>query len=111
LPQSGYSRNFPVPIAGTGEKRRRIAFEAFPFGDPIMSRCAALLALCIGLAACAGPTEVASTPPGISYRVAGDNIADANLRADTYCQRYNRRAVLDGINQSGSDRIAAYSCR
>jgi hypothetical protein len=76
-----------------------------------MPRSALLIALGLGLTACAGPSEVASTPPGISYRIAGDNVADANLRADTYCQRYNRRAVLDGINQSGSDRIAVYSCR
>lgn len=71
----------------------------------------AILAMLATLVACTGPTEVASSPPGVSYRVTGDNVSDANLRADRYCQQYSKRAVLDGINQSGSDRIAAYSCR
>jgi hypothetical protein len=70
-----------------------------------------LFALGATLAACMGPSEVASTPPGVSYRVTGENITDANLRADRYCQQYGRRAVLDGVNPSGSDRIAIYSCR
>ena len=70
-----------------------------------------LLALLGLLAACSGPTEVASVPPGVSYRVTGDNVADASLRADRYCGQYARRAVFDGMNQSGNDRIAVFSCR
>ena len=63
------------------------------------------------LAACSTTPEVASAPPGVSYRVTESSVSDANLRAQRYCERYSRHAVLDGINQSGGDRIASYSCR
>ena len=63
------------------------------------------------LAACNATPEVASAPPVVSYRVTESSVSDANLRAQRYCERYNRHAVLEGINQSGGDRIASYSCR
>lgn len=70
-----------------------------------------IMALSSALVACTGPTEVASAPPGVSYRVNGSDVSDANLRADRYCQQYARRAVLDGLSQSGGGQIANYSCR
>ena len=64
-----------------------------------------------GLAACSStPPVVNSPPPGVSYRVEGDNIADANQRADSYCQQYGKHARLQTINRNGSDSIAVYDC-
>jgi hypothetical protein len=56
-----------------------------------------------------GPHIVNPPPPGISYRFK-DDIADAQQRAEQYCQQYGKRAHLQNINQSGSDRIAVYDC-
>ena len=55
------------------------------------------------------PHIVNPPPPGISYRFK-DDIADAQQRAEQYCQQYGKRAHLQNINQSGSDRIAVYDC-
>jgi hypothetical protein len=72
----------------------------------------ALVTLCAAaLAGCSGPAEVAAAPPGVSYRVSGDDVGDANLRADRYCEQYSKRAVLNGINQEGGAHLATYSCR
>lgn len=76
-----------------------------------MGRFLLLLAAAGALAACSHqPRAVSSAPPGISYRFEGDNIADANQRADQYCQQYGKRARLQTINRSGSDNIAVYDC-
>ena len=71
-----------------------------------------LLALAVAalLAACERePHIVNPPPPGISYRFK-DDIADAQQRAEQYCQQYGKRAHLQNINQNGSDHIAVYDC-
>ena len=75
-----------------------------------MGRALLLLAVASSLAACSAPRVVNSAPPGISYRFEGDNIANANERADSYCQQYSKRARLRGINKAGKDNIAVYDC-
>jgi hypothetical protein len=76
-----------------------------------MGRVLLLLLAAGSLVACSStPRVVDSTPPGISYRFEGDNIADANQRADSYCQQYGKRARLQAVNPSGSDKIAVYDC-
>jgi hypothetical protein len=69
-----------------------------------------LLAACSLVACSSTPAVVNSAPPGISYRVDGDNIADANQRADSYCRQYGKTARLQTVNQSGRDNIAVYDC-
>ncbi len=76
-----------------------------------MGRVVLLLLAAGALAACSRqPNIVNAAPPGISYRFQGDNIADANQRADQYCQQYGKRARLQTVNRSGSDNIAVYDC-
>ncbi len=76
-----------------------------------MGRIALLLVAAGALAACSHhPNVVNAAPPGISYRFQGDNIADANQRADQYCQQYGKHARLQTVNRSGSDNIAVYDC-
>jgi uncharacterized lipoprotein YajG len=76
-----------------------------------MGRALLLLLAASSLAACSStPRVVDSAPPGVSYRFEGDNIADANQRADSYCQQYGKRARLQTVNHSGSDNIAVYDC-
>jgi hypothetical protein len=55
------------------------------------------------------PHIVNPPPPGISYRF-NDDIADAQQRAEQYCQQYGKRAHLQNVNQSGTDQIAVYDC-
>ncbi len=57
------------------------------------------------LAACSGQ-QVSSTPPTVSYRVNGSNVADANAKAAQYCQRYGSTAYLQGV----ANGTATYSC-
>jgi uncharacterized lipoprotein YajG len=76
-----------------------------------MGRAALFLAAACGLAACsAQPRLISQAPPGVSYRFEGDNIADANVRAEQYCQQYDKHARLQTVNNSGDDKIAVYDC-
>ena len=70
-----------------------------------------LVGLSALLSACAGePRVVNATPPGVSYRFAGDNASEANLRADRYCAQYGKRARLQGVTRGATENIAAYEC-
>jgi hypothetical protein len=65
----------------------------------------------VALGACASePRVVNATPPGVSYRFAGDNVAEANLKADRYCAQYGKRARLSNVQRGASDNIAVYEC-
>jgi uncharacterized lipoprotein YajG len=76
-----------------------------------MGRVLLLLAVAGIVAGCASqPKVVGAAPPGISYRFEGDNIADANQRAENYCQQYGKHAQLQTVNHSGSDNIAVFDC-
>lgn len=71
-----------------------------------------LLAAMAMLTACASePQAINPTPPGVSYRFQGENVAEATSRADRYCQQYGKRARLQAVNQSVTDNIAVYECR
>ena len=64
------------------------------------------------LAGCAtGPSVVNATPPGVSYRVTGDNVNEASMRADRYCAQYGQRARLAGMNRGTYESVAVYECR
>jgi hypothetical protein len=57
------------------------------------------------------PQKVAESAPAVSYTVTNNNMGEANGRAADYCARYNRRAVLGPITQSGTESIANYTCQ
>jgi hypothetical protein len=70
-----------------------------------------LLAVAGTLGACAGPEVVNSTPPGITLRVDRSNTAEANARADRYCQQYGKRARLQNVQPtSTTESVAQYQC-
>jgi hypothetical protein len=72
-----------------------------------------LLAGLSSLAACAyqsSPREVATTPPSVSYQVSGNDVTQANARADGYCQQYGMYANLQGVQPNGSQAVATYTC-
>lgn len=76
-----------------------------------MGRIFLLLVAAVLLAGCEGqPKIVGAAPPGISYRVEGNNIDDANQRASTYCQQYGKHAELQTVNHSEAGNIAVYDC-
>lgn len=63
------------------------------------------------LAGCATePRVVNATPPGISYRFAGENVGEANLKAERYCAQYGKRARLQAVQRGVSENIAVYEC-
>jgi hypothetical protein len=71
----------------------------------------ALLPLAGLAAACSsGPREVSSTPPTVSYQVAGNDVSQANVRAARYCQQYGMAAQLEGIQSTASGNTAVYAC-
>lgn len=77
-----------------------------------MGRILVAFAILGSLAACStGPKTVAKAPPGISYRVQGNDMASANYKADQYCSQYGTHARLDAVNPAGTDNIAVYSCQ
>jgi hypothetical protein len=77
----------------------------------ILSLCAALTAIG-ALAGCAEPAsqQVAASPPTVSYRVAGSNMAQANADAGRYCAQYGMAARLNGTQPDGAGAVASYSC-
>lgn len=63
------------------------------------------------LVGCASePRVVDSAPPGVSYRFSGDNVAEANRRADRYCAQYGKRAQLQSVTRGAAENIAVYEC-
>jgi hypothetical protein len=70
-----------------------------------------LLLLAAIVAACSqSPHVINPAPPGISYRFQGDDVANADQRAEQYCQQYGKQARRQAVKPSGSDRIAVYDC-
>ncbi len=57
------------------------------------------------------PQKVSESAPAVSYTVTNANMGEANGRAADYCARYNKRAVLGPITQSGTESVANYTCQ
>ncbi|HEX9489823.1 MAG TPA: hypothetical protein VF930_06030 [Stellaceae bacterium] len=70
----------------------------------------ALLAIPALLTACSGPSEVAAAPPSVSYQVTGNDVGQAGVNAERYCQQYGRSAQFQGIQTTGSGNVAVYNC-
>jgi hypothetical protein len=70
-----------------------------------------LLAIPALLAACAsGPSEVSAAPPSVSYQVTGNDVGQAGVNAERYCNQYGRSAQFQGIQMTGSGNAAVYTC-
>jgi hypothetical protein len=70
-----------------------------------------LVGLAGALAACTGPQVVQETAPSVSFRVDQAGAADANARADRYCQNYGKRARLTAVQPTTTgENIAHYEC-
>jgi hypothetical protein len=70
------------------------------------------LALAGAVAACANTDTAAVTasPPTVSYRVEGADVAQANANAASYCGGYNMKPHLMSVQPYGTGKIAHYSC-
>ncbi len=76
-----------------------------------MIRIVFLLAVACGAAACSSQPQITGAPPpGISYRFQGDNMTEANQRAEKYCGDYGKHAKLQKVEHGGADNIAVYEC-
>jgi hypothetical protein len=71
-----------------------------------------ILAVLAALGGCAvaDHNRAAATPPTVSYRIAGNDISQANASAAQYCQRYGTGAQYQGLRASPSGNVAVYSC-
>jgi hypothetical protein len=70
-----------------------------------------MLVVAAGIAACTGPEVVNAAPPGITLRIDRSNTAEANARADRYCQQYGKRARLQNVQPTNSaESVAEYQC-
>jgi uncharacterized lipoprotein YajG len=68
--------------------------------------------LALGLVAgCSGPSQVSATPPTVSYRVTGNDVAQAGVNAQQYCGQFGRTAQFQGIQPTSSGNIAVYACQ
>lgn len=65
------------------------------------------------LPACATsePRRVSETPPTVSYSFTGEQIEEANNKAQNYCAAYDLDAELLSIDKRATDSIAHYKCR
>jgi hypothetical protein len=66
---------------------------------------AALLAGCSS-----GPPEAAAAPPTVSYQVTGNDVGQAGVNAERYCNQFGRSAQFQGIQATGTGNVAVYSC-
>ncbi|HEX6841497.1 MAG TPA: hypothetical protein VF113_08205 [Stellaceae bacterium] len=63
------------------------------------------------LAGCAsGPPEAAAAPPTVSYQVTGNDVGQAGVNAEHYCNQFGRSAQFQGIQSTGTGNVAVYSC-
>lgn len=71
-----------------------------------------ILAGLAGLAGCtyAERNQISANPPTVSYRVQGNDISQANVSAQQYCQRYNLGAQYQGLQATPTGNVALYSC-
>ncbi|HKW52998.1 MAG TPA: hypothetical protein VJO12_04840 [Stellaceae bacterium] len=71
----------------------------------------ALLAIPALLAGCySGPPEVAAAPPTVSYQVSGNDVGQAGVNAERYCNQFGRSAQFQGIQTTANGNVAVYSC-
>jgi hypothetical protein len=70
----------------------------------------ALVAACATVAACTGSREVSSPAPTVSYKVSGNNVSRANVKAQNYCARYGHSALFQGLQPGPSGKVAVYTC-
>jgi hypothetical protein len=70
-----------------------------------------LLALLGLLAACnSSPPQVAAAPPSVSYQVTGDDVGQAGIKAEHYCEQFGRSAQFQGVQATASGNLATYTC-
>ena len=70
-----------------------------------------LVVACVAVAACASSHDLSPTPPTVFfYNVTGNNVSQANVRAESYCARFGRTAVFQGLQPGQSGNVAVYSC-
>ena len=71
----------------------------------------ALFAIPLLLAGCAsGPPEAAAAPPTVSYQVSGNDVGQAGVNAERYCNQFGRSAQFQGIQATANGNVAVYSC-
>ena len=70
-----------------------------------------LLAACVVLAGCSeAPQQINSSPPTVTYQVTGNDVSEANAKAQNYCAQYNRHALFEGVQATSWGKVAVYRC-
>ena len=69
------------------------------------------LVMLLGLGACAtGPQTVEESAPTVTYRFEPGEVAQADARAEEYCEQYGMSAEVVDRTQSDGDYQATYRC-
>ena len=70
-----------------------------------------VLAACVVLAACSqAPQQIKSSPPTVTHKVTGNDVSEANAKAQNFCARYNTHALFEGVQATSWGKVAVYRC-
>ena len=77
-----------------------------------MRSCVFIVAALGALSACEGsqPDAVSASPPTVAYRVTGTDVSQTNVQAAEYCRQYGMTPQYQGMQASGTENVAQYSC-
>jgi hypothetical protein len=70
-----------------------------------------VLAASVVLAGCSqAPQQIKSSPPTVTYQVTGNDVSEANAKAQNFCARYNTHALFEGVQATSWGKVAVYRC-
>ena len=70
-----------------------------------------VLAACVVLAGCSEESQqIKSSPPTVTYEVTGNDVSEANAKAQNFCARYNTPALFEGVQAKSWGKVAVYRC-
>jgi len=70
----------------------------------------ALVASALTGCAAVEPHRVSETPPTVSYSFYGDQLDEARVKADNYCNAYDLKAKLIDVESRATDKVARFEC-
>ena len=107
----------PSVVGASSVQRRRRTPWAVPSrrnqqrrGATFLRTFLPLLAACV-LAGCSqAPPQIKSSAPTVTYQVTGNDVSEANAKAQNFCARYNTHALFEGVQATSWGKVAVYRC-
>jgi hypothetical protein len=77
----------------------------------VLKLCMTSLVLSALVTGCStAPEMLSATPDNVSYRVKGDQVAQATDRAARFCNGFDKTARLQRVVNDGGQVVASYEC-